>query len=144
MSLDFNKVYTRISFVCTLGVLSGWGVTCTNSTNVYTATSYVSGTLTIAEGIYYLDDYMVGSKTQNNYCTSRIPDPFIQCPWDDFNLFTDDPFYTSLRRFNYGIRPKFIVDDTASPPPIEIKDIPQQTPIAGQKSMLQLTPITDY
>lgn len=55
-----------------------------------------------------------------------------------------------MRRFNFGVRLKFVVEDTTVNPPTIVKDIPSLTVTAGlglnynSATYLSLTPITNY
>jgi hypothetical protein len=56
-----RKFYGKVYYTTHGAHFTGMGAAITGSTNILTATPYMSGTFTGAEGVYYIDDYMVGS-----------------------------------------------------------------------------------
>ena len=65
-----------------------------------------------------------------------------KCDLTDYGYYFNDMTQPSLRRFESSIRVKFIVDDIAVNPPEITKNIPDITPIVGQRYQFSLGSIS--
>lgn len=116
------------------------GLTLTTTTDV-SSTPYLSGAVTSNEGIYYT--WIQGNlQSFNNWVFTSPSYPDYDCPFDKYGYWMDSSTFHSLRRYEYSVRLKIIVDDPQLPPPENAKNIPDITPTVGQR--YEITNIDTY
>ena len=132
------KRYRSKIYKGSIGALTGMAYT--NSSANVVGTPSLGGVVTSSEGINYMDDHMGGSTSQLEFCFPPFSPPKAECPYNNYYDWMDDPFYTSLRRFNFGVRVKIIVDDDTIPRPTVKKDIASISIPAGYGFTYQIDP----
>lgn len=98
----------NMDFVDAYGNLAG--AVETNTNGDYSDDWVLSGTINLAEGIYY-SDYQFAWATSYN-----TPQQYYSCPHANYRGFYDNDV-SNLSRFQYRQRLKIIVDDEDQDPP---------------------------
>ena len=80
------------------------------------------------EGIYYLDDFLVTSSSFLVECGASV---LNYCPEPNYWSWFDDFSFESLKRFEFGLRLKFIINDLSINAPQVLANIPDQYPVVG-------------
>mmetsp|Transcript_34012 Transcript_34012/g.33167 ORF Transcript_34012/g.33167 Transcript_34012/m.33167 type:complete len:398 (-) Transcript_34012:2283-3476(-) len=125
---NYGLIYNYRQYEYTVGTgdyaLTGLSVVNSTGTNTRTNTPYIYATvaangITNDEGFYYMDDYEIGIKSLNNFCATTETNkyPYMRCYNSDYHDWSDNMQYVSRRRWNFGVRPKVVVDDFDKDPP---------------------------
>eukprot|EP00347_Sterkiella_histriomuscorum_P021608 403333387 len=117
------------------------GLSFSTLTTDASAQNYLSGAVTVSEGIYYTW-YQGNSNTFGIYQETTPGYPDYACNSSKYGYFHDSHTYNSLRRYEYSVRLKIIVDDPQLPPPENKMNIPDITPTCGQR--YEITAINNY
>ena len=86
----------------------GWNACIVNVTDYKTLPYFMGSISNTAEGIYYLDDFLVTSSSFLVECDASV---LNFCPEPDYWAWFDDFSFESLKRFEFGLRLKFVIDD---------------------------------